>query len=95
MNAGRSTPRAYQDERFSYVALRRGPRPVDARDLSIRRQLVTQPVTDADEYRSQPSTLNTSRASRLVRISFLNVQRIIKQKQSGLQPVDSGVMASA
>jgi len=64
---GRSTPRAYQDERFSYVVLRRSPRPADAPELSIRRQLNSHPELDPDQYRSEPNALNTSRARRLVR----------------------------
>lgn len=64
---GRATPRAYQDERFSYVVLRRGPRPPDGPDVSIRRQLISQPDLDPDDYRRQPNALNSCRARRLVR----------------------------
>ena len=84
ISAGRSTPRAYQDERFSYVVLRRGRRPGDAPDVSIRRQLINQPDLDPDEYRSKPNALNASRARRLVRLLF-HLANVSNGMPSGLQ----------
>ncbi len=85
MFTGRSTPRAYQDERFSYVVLRRSPRPADAPELSIRRQLNSQPELDPDQYRSEPNALNVSRARRLVRCLLPCLRHAMVK--SGLRPL--------
>lgn len=48
-------PRTYQDERFSYVVLRRGARPGAAADLQIARHLVGASAPDPELYRTEPA----------------------------------------
>ena len=64
--AGGRAPRAYQDERYSYVVLRRGPRPAPSTDLRIAQHLAHEPTPDPEQYRTEPARLGQRSAAQQV-----------------------------